>query len=97
MIPNTLRVGNRTYRIEVDSAADGWFGVAFADAAGCVALGPTLEVALRYAKAKMTDWIAYGGTPSEPTLRRGLERVSHSRPEFVERITWRGTSGVGLR
>jgi hypothetical protein len=75
MVPSSLRVGNRTYGIEVDRGSDGWFGIVFPEASGCVAMGPNLETTLRHARANLIDWIADVGLPVEgPRWRRRAPR-----------------------
>ena len=57
MVPATVMVKGRAFRVEVDRGFDGWFGLVFPEASGCVAMGPTLEATLRYAKANLADWL----------------------------------------
>ncbi len=78
-----------TYPVLIDGEPGG-YGVVFPDLPGCVAMGTTVEEALRNAEGSLRDWVesmeAHGRRIPEPSNPQSIRVPEGSSLEFVSQV-----------
>ena len=78
-----------TYPVLIDGAPGG-YGVVFPDLPGCVAMGATVEEALRNAEGSLRDWVesmeSHGQVVPKPSNPQSIHVPGGSSLEFVSQV-----------